>query len=148
METNHVQWGEAICLVHALFPELSFQITGPEKVKPDHIATAFGESGINLQWVDLNIEMMSDLEILVELIPDIDALSGQAILVCDGWPDTRDTDPIVLSIPKIEQFVRESTERSGKRFFFSNAVVIVPENQALYMLRAGRSITSYHITDS
>jgi hypothetical protein len=143
MKSQHVQWGETICLVHALFPELSFHIIHPEKMSPNHIATAFRETGIDLEWEKLGDEVLSDLEILRKLIPDMDRLSGQAILVCGYCLGNPNINPYVVPTEEIEAFVGRFMESQGEPFFKSDTIIVVPDQNALFMAQNGRLITSY-----
>ncbi len=144
MTTQQGPWGETICLVHALFPNLSFHIVGPEKMSSDHIDTAFRETEVVLRWKEIDAATLSDLEILRKLIPDVNRLSGQAILVCGYRREKPLINPFVVPIEDLEAFIQSFMESQGKSFFESDAVIIVPDQSALFMMKNRRTITSYY----
>ena len=143
MNLQQVQWGEAICLVHALFPELSFHIISPEKLAPNDIAVAFEAAGIQLAWKELEGDALGDPEILQELIADIEHLSGQAILICGGCHKNTNAAPFIVPTAELQTFVSKFMEHTGEPCFASDAVIVVPDQRVLFMVKNRRSIVSY-----
>ena len=143
MNTQHAQWGEAICLVHALFPELSFQITDPEKLRPGPIAAALHELGIVLQWEAVRNNARCDSDIYQQLISDDTSLKGQALLVCGTCRRGNMPNPFVVPAADLETFVDGFEQHYGESFFADDAVIIIPESQALFLVKKDRQLTRY-----
>ena len=86
---------------------------------------------------------MDDAEILKSLIPHPENLSGQAVLVCDTCYGNPTMNPFVVPVEELEAFVHGFTENHGAPFFKSDAVIVVPDQNTLFMIQNRRIITRY-----